>query len=231
MQTETATLDLLDQCVRGTDPVAWERFVERFGSAIEAGVRRALRRASGARDLTRRAAASGKAGARPTAELHSDMVQECYCRLLEGGRRRLVGFRGLTDAEARAWLSRMAERCARDRLRAERAGKRGGRRTPLPLRDASLLADPIASPERRAIGRQEMRRFARTCHRLSRSERDARILHLVFFGGYTSGEVSRALGGELSPSSVDTVVHRFRRRLARDGVEVCKRPPEVESAR
>lgn len=221
MQTQTAK-DLIHQCARGPETAAWERFVERFGSAIDDGVRRALRDASRRRRGMRRVA-SGPAGVVDVEELHDEMVQECYCRLLEGGRRRLAGFRGLSEPEARAWLARMAERCTRDRLRGARASKRGGRVRSARLRDAVSIPDPSPSPERWAIGRQEIRRFSRRCRRLGRSERDVRILHLVFLAGLTSREVAAATRGELSPSTVDTVVHRFRRRLAESGHEAPRR--------
>jgi RNA polymerase sigma factor (sigma-70 family) len=223
MQTQTAK-ELMDRCARGPESAAWERFVERYGQAIEDGVRRALRRAGGARRRggRRTASGAGRIGDLP-ADFQDDMVQECYCRLLEGGHRRLSGFRGYDEPEARAWLARLAERCTRDRLRAARAHKRGGRRLSTRLREAAAVADPFGSPERRAIGRQELTGFVRICHRFTRSPRDARVLRLIFLAGYTSGEVSQATRGELTPSSVDSLVHRFRRRLEADGVEVPRR--------
>lgn len=222
MQTPTAK-DLIDQCARGLEADAWERFVERFGPAIEDGVRRALCEAGRRRRGVRRVA-SGPAGVFEIEELHDEMVQECYCRLLEEGGRRLAGFRGLSEPEARAWLARLAERCTRDRLRAARASKRGGRVRSAHLRDVVSLPDPGPSPERQAIGRQEVRRFSRRCRRLGRSERDVLILHLVFLAGLTSREVAGAVRGGLSPSAVDTVVHRFRRRLEASGRQVPRRP-------
>ncbi len=222
MQAQTPR-DLIHQCARGPEPTAWARFVERFGPAIEDGVRRALRDATRRRPGARRVA-SGPAGIVEIEELHHEMVQECYCRLLAGGRRRLAGFRGTAEPEARAWLARLAERCTRDRLRAARASKRGGRALSARQRDAVSIPDPAPSPERRAIGRQEVRRFLRRCRRLSRSERDARILRLVFLAGLTSREVAVASRGELSPSAVDTVVHRFRRRIEESGHEAPRRP-------
>jgi RNA polymerase sigma factor (sigma-70 family) len=221
MQTQTAK-DLLHTCARGAEPGAWERFVERYGPAIEEGVRRALDRSSVQRRGDRRVA-SGPAGVADLDDLQDDMVQECYCRLLEDGRRRLTGFRGLAEPEARAWLARLAERCTRDRLRWARASKRGGRSLPAQVRDAVSVPDPVASPEREAMGRQELRSFARACRRLTRNERDARILRLVFLGGLTSHEVASAFRGRLSASGVDTVVHRFRARLRSKGRRVPRR--------
>lgn len=204
--------DLIERCASAPEPTAWGCFVERYGSAIESGVRRALRRV-------------GDPGT--DADELQDLVQECYCRLLEGGRRRLASLQATADPEVRTWLGRFAERSARDRLKWLRASKRGGRSRellPVPVR-AGRLADPVSSPERLAIGRQRLRLFARSCRRLSASDRDARILRLVYLGGLTSREVAELSRGALSPSSIDSVVYRFRRRLAGKGLPVPLRPP------
>lgn len=203
--------DLIDQCASAPEALAWGSFVERYGPAIEAGVRRALRR-------------SGDAGA-DAAELQ-DLVQECYCRLLEGDRRRLTSLRASADGEVRTWLARFAERSARDRLKWLRAFKRSGPGNgalAAPGRVGRLSAS-TRSPERVAMDRQALRRFARHCRRLSSSERDAAILRLVYFAGLTSREVSELSRGSLSPSSVDSVVYRFRRRLVQRGLPVPLRP-------
>lgn len=201
--------DLIEECANAPEPAAWGRFVERYGPAIEAGVRRALRR-------------EDDAGA--DADDVQDLVQECYCRLLERGRRRLASLHATADPEVRTWLVRFAERSARDRIKWLGASKRGGRRAlSIPARVARF-ADPAGSPERLAIGRERLRQFARHCRRLSGSARDAHILRLVFFDGLTSREVAALSGGALSPSSVDSVVHRFRRRLARKGLPMPVRP-------
>lgn len=203
--------DLIEQCASAPEPLAWGCFVERYGPAIEAGVRRALSRVGEPRGA---------------ADELQDLVQECYCRLLERGRRRLASLEATVDPEVRTWLVRFAERSARDRLKWQRAGKRGGSaRAQVPiLGRGGWPVDPVGSPERLAIGRQRLRHFARHLRRLSASERDARILRLVYFGGLTSREVAELSRGALSPSSVDSVVYRFRRRLARKGLPVPLRP-------
>jgi DNA-directed RNA polymerase specialized sigma24 family protein len=91
------------------------------------------------------------------------------------------------------------------------------------VRDAVSVPDPVASPEREAIGRQELRSFVLSCRRLAASERDARILRLVFLEGLTSREVASVSRGRLSASGVDTVVHRFRARLRSKGRRVPRR--------
>lgn len=202
--------DLIDRCASGAEPLAWACFVERYGPAIECGVRRALRRV-------------GEPA--PDAVDRQDLIQECYCRLLERDCRRLVSLRACAEPEVRGWLVRFAERSTRDRLRWARAEKRSSRRSislAAPGR-SGRLPDPVGSPERLAIGRQTLRQFARRCRRLAPNERDARILWLVFFAGLTSREVAAMSQGALSPSSVDSIVYRFRRRLARKGLPVPTR--------
>lgn len=201
--------ELLDSCARGPETAAWRDLVHRYGPAIEAGVRRALRR-------------SGFGDGDPDAV--RDLVQECYCRLLEGGARRLRSFRGSSDGQARTWLRLLAERTARDRLRAECAAKRGRGKTVAPgLRLGGGLADAMACPERRLLGRERLRQLTRGWRRLAGGEREAGILRLVYMGGLTSREVSEASGGDLSPSTVDSVVFRFRRRLEAEGLPVPMR--------
>jgi RNA polymerase sigma factor (sigma-70 family) len=199
--------ELLDSCALGPETSAWGELVQRFGPAIEAGVRHALRR-GGVDD--------------PDPGSVEDLVQECYCRLLERGGRRLRGCRGSADAEVRAWLRRVAERSTYDRLRSAAAEKRGPVRL-LPVAGAhgdGAWADPVASPERRLLGRERLRQMTRGWRRLARTDREARVVRMVFFGGLTSSEAAAAAGGRLTPSSVDSVVFRFRRRLADAGLPV-----------
>ena len=202
--------ELLDHCARGPETPAWGELVQRYGPAIEAGVRRALRR-------------SGCAEAGP--DRVEDLVQECYCRLLEARGRRLRSFRGSEEAELRVWLRNVAERSSLDRLRSALADKRGHRRLrPVPGRwDQRFVADPQASPERRLLGRERLRLVTRSWRSLARSEREARVLRLVFLAGLSSREIAEASGGALTPSSVDTVVFRFRRRLKAEGLPVPAR--------
>lgn len=202
--------ELLDHCARGPETPAWGELVQRFGPAIEAGVRRALRRSG---------------FAEPGPDRVEDLVQECYCRLLEARGRRLRSFRGSEEAELRTWLRNVAERSSLDRLRSALADKRGHRRLrPVPGRwDQRFVADPQASPERRLLGRERLRLVTRSWRALARSEREARVLRLVFLAGLSSREIAEASGGALTPSSVDTVVFRFRRRLKAEGLPVPAR--------
>jgi len=198
---------LVERCTRDPASSAWSTLVERYDGHLRRGVHRAFRRV----------------GQSPTPDRVDDLVQEAYCRLLEDRGRRLRTFRGTVPAELGAWLRRIAERTAIDHLRAAAADKRG-RDLLVP---ASVLAesspDPRSSPAQRVEQREQLRHFVRRCRALAPGEKDARILALVLLGGWTSRDVARATGGAYSPSRVDTLVHRLRRRLAAEGLRLADR--------
>lgn len=195
--TTRSARELFSACATN-DPTAWSAFLARYATAMAAGVRRTLR--SLAQDFD--------------PELVDDLVQECYCHLLESHGRRLSDFRGDTDAAARQWLARLAGRLTRDRLRFVSASKRGGGRSPFPLTDGlRVLASPAPSPERGLLAKEELLDCARSWRRLAGSERDRRVVHLVYFEGFTSREVADALPGRLTASGVDAILYRFRRKL------------------
>ena len=95
------------------------------------------------------------------------------------------------------------------------ARKRGGselRRTE--LRDSIPAA--TALPEERLLARERSRLIARVL-RGAQGEQGARNLHILRLAaveGYTSGEISRQLGGTLTASSVGSILCRLRQLLA-----------------
>ena len=78
--------ELLRRCAGGGDEVAWRRFVELFGPALDAGVRRVARQAGLPGDPASR----------------EELLQEVYCRLLENRGRILLDCRAETAAAAAA---------------------------------------------------------------------------------------------------------------------------------
>ncbi len=212
MQTPTRpTQDLFRQCARSSKSSAWPELVARYEPSIAQGVRQALRRY----DL------------RADPDRVEDLVQDTFCRLLEHGRRCLKSFQGTAEAQAEAWMRRLAERSTLDRLRAGRSHRRGGevRSWPSPAPEMLPERRVAASPEHRALHREELRQFLARCRVLGRGERNARILRLVLVEGWSSREVSEAWRGTVAPSAVDSIVHRFRRRLARADLPVPQRGP------
>jgi RNA polymerase sigma factor (sigma-70 family) len=207
--------DLLRRCAAGGDEAAWRRFLDLFGPALAAGVRRVARRAGLPGDPTSR----------------EELLQDVYCRLLENDGRILRDCRGDTRPAVAAYLRRVAESAAVDRLRLLTAAKRG-RHLLVRLSDAdrrrwrgSFLAES-PGPEQRLLARERRRRAFARCRRLvgGRSpQRDLSVLFLAYCRGLDSREIARRLGGGLTPARVDSLVHRVRRRLARGGIRIPRR--------
>lgn len=181
----------------------WEHLMHRFGARLEAGARRALRRA----------------GIRERPELVEDLVQEISRRLWERRSASLGRFRGSTEAQAACYLLRLAENAATDSLRAEAAQKRsnGGRMASLDsLRE---IADERApDPLRRTLGRERLRWLVAQVRDLCRggnARRNAWILRRALVDGWTSREIAGALGSRAALGAVQAMVCRARRRLER----------------
>lgn len=202
-----APADLVHRCAEDRASAAWDVLVERYGRCVEHGVHLALDRF----------------GLSPEPALVEDLTQEAYCRLVEGGGRRLRTFRGTVPAELAAWLRRIAEHTALDHLRAAAAAKRGGDRVVGESAVAQDREDPVACPQTRIEDRERLRHFARRCRALTEGEENARILKLVLVGGWTSRDVARASRGTVSPSRVDSLVYRLRRRLKEEGLNLAVR--------
>jgi RNA polymerase sigma factor (sigma-70 family) len=210
------TADLLRLCAAGRDPGVWEEFVRRFGFRLEAGVRRALRRV----------------GARLRSDELEDYIQDVYCRLLEHEARSLRLCRGAEEGSVGAYLGRVAETVVIDRIRASGAVKRG--RDRLVNAPADSECDPIhrvadlgPSPEERLLARERRLLFLVGCRKAAgprHPKRDFHVLRLAFLEGLSSREICRRMGKGLTPASVDSVVHRARRRLESDGLAIPRRP-------
>ena len=207
--------ELLRRCAAGGDESAWRRFLELFGSALKAGVRRVLRRS----------------GLRCDAAGREELVQEVYCRLLENDGRILRRCRGDSAPAVAAYLRRVAESVAVDRLRSLAAVKRGQDKV-VRLRDGDrrqrqpgFVADG-PGPEARLLARERRRRAFSRCRELVGGRtpgRDLSVLYLAYCRGYSSREIARRLGGGLTQARVDSLMHRLRRRLARGGIRIPRR--------
>jgi DNA-directed RNA polymerase specialized sigma24 family protein len=197
---------------------AWEELVDRYGGLLRAQVRRTLL----------------SARLKPYDDLVEEQVQEVYYRLLLGGPQRLRLLRRWNDRRVVAYLCRMAESVVVDEVRAKAAVKRGegwglwwdGGLPGIPWH----AVDPRGTPEEQALISERRRLLLRGCRRMARSMMDEenrgrcmRVLRLALLEGWSSREIARAEGWALAASTVDTLVHRARRRLARGGVELPDR--------
>lgn len=214
MQTFEAR-DLIRRCASERDAETWQEFHDRFNRPLAMGVRRTLLRFE----------------ARISDDEHQDLLQETYCRLLEGQARRLRGCRGEVEGAISAYLGRVAESVVVDFLRGRNAAKRGGgvvvdllRGTGTDLADRMM--DPRRTPEERLLLRERNARFLARCGKLvgKRSpERDIQVLYLAFFEGWTSREICQRLGQGMKPSTVDSLIHRLKKRFADLGIDLPRR--------
>lgn len=173
----------------------WEELIHRYGGGIKARVGSVLRRA----------------GTPPHRELIDEILQEVYCRLLDGGGRRLRRCRATSENQAAAFLGRVAERVALDQLRLARAQKRGGEMTRCGTADER--ADPGANPEERFLIRERLRLLLERCGALAGRKdyrRNARILAMAV-DGWSNGDIARAVGGRCTARSIEGLLARVRR--------------------
>ena len=196
---------LFRRCLAGAGGDAWRDFIDRYGWQV--------------RNLVR--LKTLRCGLRLAAPDLEEMVQELYCRLLVSRGRR---FRGQTDYELWSFLGRVCHNLTVDRQRSMAAQKRrpNSRRTP----DTSRLPSPALDPEERLLGRERRRHFFERCLEIVRCDRvvlELRVLRMAFLEGWTSREIARRLEGRLSAGQVDALVHRLRRHLAKDGIELPRR--------
>ena len=180
-------------------PAFWDAFARRHGRELARAV----------------ACAMTRFGLRPEPDQVEELVQEVYCRLLA---RPAAAVADRPRGQLWAYLHRIARSVVIDEMRSRRAGKRGGGRCGEQATE-ELLEQPAPgpSPEERllAVERTELlRQRVRQLYRGAQGERNLRVLELAALEGLTSDEISRRLGGALSPSSVHTVLHRMRRYLA-----------------
>lgn len=199
--------EIVQRCRTSTDQEAWEEFVDRFESALRGGIFRAFRSLSVRGDYSDRQA---------------DLLQDCYCKLLDRECRILNLCRESHDGALWKFFVTLGERVARDAFRAQAAEKRGGEQVLRLEGFAAAIdpADPGQSPERAALAREAEADLVARCRRAAgrrQSERNFRVLLMAFLEGLTSREIARRLDGTLTPTSVDSLVYRARRRIEKSG--------------
>lgn len=159
-------------------------------------------------------------GLRPRPDEVFERVQEVYCRLLQGGPRRLGRLRRIRQESRLVYLGRVADSVITDEIRAACAVKRGG---------GSVRCHPFQEHERNpeaALLRSEHRReLARHLLELADGRglprRDLRMLWLAVVEGWRSRDLARVF--ELKPRTVDNLLHRVRRQLGPQGLEMRRR--------
>jgi DNA-directed RNA polymerase specialized sigma24 family protein len=152
-------------------------------------------------------------GLRPRPDEVGESVQEVYCRLLQGGPRRLRRLRAIQRNGILTYLGRVADSVLLDEMRAAKAAKRGGG----PIARLQRFDPPDADPEGALLKSEGerilMRHLLDLADREGLTRRDVRILWLAVVEEWRSRDLARAF--ELTPRYVDTLLHRVRRQLRR----------------
>ena len=209
---EQADVEVFVGCLEDPDGGSWEQFHARFDPQVRAGVARVMARLD----------------QRLRRDELDDLVQDVYCRLLERSREYRLSFRGRTVGEVLRYLQRVCESVVVDVLRARRSMKRGGEFELLQLDSrpdvgANMVRDPSPTPEARCLVR-DLRRVVLDCCRRSfgeaNRERNLAIFEMAVLEGWTSREIAEGTDWGLKAGSIDSLVHRQRRRLRAEGYEV-----------
>jgi DNA-directed RNA polymerase specialized sigma24 family protein len=189
----------------------WSALVARHSPRLCASIRGALRRA----------------GVEPQIEDVEELAQESYCRLLTSGR--LAPERG-GETGLSAFIARVGERVAFDRVRSERTAKRGfGKLRGLadigPDRLAACCVDRSPSPERALLAIETWRETVVRWREIVGGRTPGRDVVIVSLGlaGWSSTQISVACSGRLRPNTIDSIVGRTRLRLAEAGVHLPPR--------
>ncbi len=199
---------LFKRCVEMQRREDWQTFIERYRSRIDRTVAWALRRR----------------GFLPIAEEPEEIAQELYCRLLGGVARQL---HGVSDGELWSYLGQIAYRLLLDRQRWQLAAKRFP-----PFSHTVLGVEQVpsqsSSPEELTLVSERRRLLLHRCAAALRepcSGPRVRALWMAVFGGWNSRDIARRVGGGLSASQIDCMIHRLKKRLAAEGLYLPRRSP------
>ena len=212
---ESRVVEVFRACAGGSrDERAWRELVRCLEPKLRAAVARVLRRLE-----------------QPSsADVVEDLVQDVYCRLLEragaGG-----AFRGESEGEVAAYLQRVCESVVVDALRGRSTIKRGVGARFVDVGGgegsaAEVVADGGATPEAECLHREVRELLLDGCRRLLGGralERNLIIFELAVLDGWTSREIAEGFDWGIKVGSIDSVVHRQRRKLKRRGLEAPER--------
>jgi len=198
--------ELFRRCIHLQQPQDWQVFVEHYCHRVAKTV----------------AWAFSRLAAWPSIDEPEDITQELYCRLLSGA---ASEFRGETEGELWTYLGQVVFHLLLDRQRQRTAAKRTLPRAYTPVRP-EYAPSTLSSPEETTLTSERRRLFLISCAIGSRGARSGprlRALWLAIVGGWSSQEAARVVGGSLSGSQLDSMIHRLRRRLEAQGLHLPRR--------
>jgi RNA polymerase sigma factor (sigma-70 family) len=141
-----------------------------------------------------------------------DLVQETLLALWRRGPQ-------IRPESTSGYIAQAARNLTVDSLRRRGAKKRGDRKT-APLESVPEPSSYAATPEAQLIASDALQFELERCRRIL-TERSFEILRLVYVDGLSSGEVAGRLA--CSQSTVDSALHRAKRRLLARGIRLRSR--------
>lgn len=201
---------LLDPQQLPDDSAEWPRLERHLGPWIRGRLTRLL---------ARRGMAAGN-------DQLAELVQEVYCRLFERARRPSASRRPAGRPAAAAYFARLVDSVAIDRWRQRHAGKRRGELRLVTADDVEPTSE-LPSPEQELLAAEaagELRRELAAALGLATRRHHLRALELALVEGWSSREIAARFPGGLSATAIDSLISRLRRRLARRGLTLPRRP-------
>jgi len=193
---------LLQRCVRvPADRAVWRELFQRFQHEIDATIYHVI----------------GFPPRGHHAHLYHDVMQGFYLRLVENDRRALRAFRGKTDAEARAYLRRIAASIAHAVLNKERPHvSLDEEDDDHPHRPQGLLADHSVLDEQYLVLRESLDACLEKVMPRKNKERNILIFKLAVYDGLSPQQIAGLPGFEaVSAHAIEQQLVRLRLKLRR----------------
>lgn len=204
--------ELLKKCSeRPADQAAWDEFVRRYHVTIKSFVRRTYHQ---------KARVDPEREPQFPEDMIEDLVQSVYMKLVEDGNSALKHFEGEHENSIFQYLGMISMNVVRDHVRVMTAKKRP--RVTVSL-DQLLMRGDRAFPEESVIAiesapvtengvtfaEDEIEQALKKVVKGKNRDRDALIFKLRFYEGLTFSEITEALGLDLSPVSVGSIINRI----------------------
>lgn len=211
---EWTVAELLNRCSRRPpDDVAWREFVRRYNATIKLHV---------VKTFHQKATQAADRKPQFTEDVIDDLVQAVYVRLIEDQNRALSRFTGEYENSIYQYLAMISINVVRDHFREVHAQKRP--KVSFSLDEildsgSGMLDEKIrhmegqASSSSTTLGFEDVERALNKSVSKKNRDRDILIFKLRFYEGLTLDEITKALGLDISPVSVGSILNRILKKI------------------
>lgn len=212
---EWTVAELLNRCSRRPpDDVAWQEFVRRYNATIRVHVVKTFHQK-----------VTQEADRKPQfpEDVIDDLIQAVYMRLVEDQNRALSRFEGEYENSIYQYLAMISINVVRDHFREVHAKKRP--KVSFSLDEildsgSGILDEKIKQMEGQAsansstsLSFEDIERALNKAVSKKNRDRDILIFKLRFYEGLTLDEITKALGLDISPVSVGSILNRILRKV------------------